>query len=274
MRIIRVSAVAAAATAILTLAACGGGTSTGGTSGGNTTSLTYWASNQGASLQADYNVLGPELAKFKQQTGITVHLQVIGWADLLNRILAATTSGQGPNVVNIGNTWSASLQATGAFLPFTSSTFSQVGGESKFLTSAIGSTGAAGKAPAAVPIYSLAYALYYNKAMFQAAGISSPPATWSDLVADGTKLTHGSQYGLAVEGASIPENIHNVFILSKQMGGSFFDWPATRPSPRRRTWLPSSNGSTSWPPTTSSTPVTPNTTRTSRFRTSPRARTA
>ena len=224
MRIIRVSVVAAAATAVLTLAACGGGTSTGA-SGGNTTSstLTYWASNQGASLQADYNVLNPELAKFKQQTGITVHVQVIGWADLLNRILAATTSGQGPDVVNIGNTWSASLQATGAFLPFTSSTFGQVGGETKFLTSAIGSTGAAGQPPAAVPIYSLAYALYYNKAMFTAAGIASPPTTWSDLVADGTKLTHGSQYGLAVEGASIPENIHNVFILSKQMGGSFFD---------------------------------------------------
>ena len=225
MRIIRVSAVAAAATAVLTLAACGGSTSTGSSGGGNTTSktLTYWASNQGATLQTDYSVLNPELAKFKQQTGITVKLQVVGWADLLNRILAATTSGQGPDVVNIGNTWSASLQATGAFLPFTSSTFSQVGGESKFLTSAIGSTGAAGQPPTAVPIYSLAYALYYNKAMFTAAGIASPPTTWNELVADGKKLTHGGNYGLAVEGASIPENIHNVFILSKQNGGSFFD---------------------------------------------------
>lgn len=225
MRIIRVSAAAAAATAALTLAACSSSTSTGGSGGGNTTSatLTYWASNQGASLQTDYSVLNPELAKFKQQTGITVHLQVIGWADLLNRILAATTSGQGPDVVNIGNTWSASLQATGAFLPFNGSSFSQVGGESKFLTSALGSTGAASQPPAAVPIYSLAYGLYYNKALFQAAGIASPPTTWDELVADGKKLTHGGTYGLAVEGASIPENIHNVFVLSKQKGGSFFD---------------------------------------------------
>jgi ABC-type glycerol-3-phosphate transport system substrate-binding protein len=204
--------------------ACGGGTSTG-SGGGNSQSstITYWASNQGASLQTDYSVLKPELAKFKQQTGITVNLQVVGWADLLNRILAATTSGQGPDVVNIGNTWSASLQATGAFLPFTSSTFNQVGGESKFLTSAIGSTGAAGQTPSAVPLYSLAYALYYNKAMFKAAGIASPPTTWSQLVTDGQKLTHGGNSGLAVEGASIPENIHNVFILSKQNGASFFN---------------------------------------------------
>jgi multiple sugar transport system substrate-binding protein len=225
VRITRVSALAAAATALFTLVtACGGGSSTG-SGGGNSTSktITYWASNQGASLQTDYSVLNPELAKFKQQTGITVKLQVIGWADLLNRILAATTSGQGPDVVNIGNTWSASLQASGAFLPFTSSTFNQVGGESKFLASAVGSTGTAGQPPAAVPIYSLAYALYYNKAMFKAAGIASPPTTWSELVTDGKKLTHGGNYGLAVEGASIPENIHNVFILSKQNGGSFFD---------------------------------------------------
>jgi multiple sugar transport system substrate-binding protein len=225
VRITRVSACAAAATALFTLVtACGGGSSTG-SGGGNSTSktITYWASNQGASLQTDYSVLNPELAKFKQQTGITVKLQVIGWADLLNRILAATTSGQGPDVVNIGNTWSASLQASGAFLPFTSSTFNQVGGESKFLASAVGSTGTAGQPPAAVPIYSLAYALYYNKAMFKAAGIASPPTTWSELVTDGKKLTHGGNYGLAVEGASIPENIHNVFILSKQNGGSFFD---------------------------------------------------
>ncbi|HXP55359.1 MAG TPA: sugar ABC transporter substrate-binding protein [Streptosporangiaceae bacterium] len=228
MRITRVSAAAAAAaTACALVAACGGGSSTGGTGGGSgstkNATITYWASNQGASLQADYNTLNPELKKFKQQTGITVKLQVIGWADLLNRILAATTSGQGPDVVNIGNTWSASLQATGAFLPMTTSTLSQIGGSAKFLTSAMGSTGAAGQTPIAVPIYSLAYGLYYNKAEFKAAGISTPPATWDQVVADGKKLTKGGNYGLAIEGANPSENIHNVFILSKQKGGSFFD---------------------------------------------------
>jgi multiple sugar transport system substrate-binding protein len=226
VRITRVSAVAAAAATVCALAAaCGGGTSSGSSSSSSSkpATITYWASNQGASLQADYTTLNPELKKFKQQTGITVKLQVVGWADLLNRILAATTSGQGPDVVNIGNTWSASLQATGAFLPFDSKTISQVGGQSKFLASAMGSTGAVGKTPTAVPIYSLAYGLYYNKAEFKAAGISSPPTTWDQVVADGKKLTKGGTYGLAIEGANPSENIHNVFVLSKQKGGSFFD---------------------------------------------------
>jgi len=221
-----IAVVAAALATILT--ACGGGTptSTGGTgSAGNThpKTLTYWASNQGSSIQDDYKTLGPELQKFQQQTGIKVKLQVVGWADLLNRILAATTSGQGPDVVNIGNTWSASLQATGAFLPFTSQNFSQIGGENRFLSSAVGSTGAAGKPPTAAPLYSLAYGLYYNKKLFAQAGIAGPPVTWDQLIADGKKLTKGGVYGLAIEGGSIPENTHHAFVLAAQHGGSFFD---------------------------------------------------
>lgn len=216
------AAVAALALAAAT-AGCGGGTSpaTSGNGGGSQT-ITYWASDQGSSIADDYTVLDPVAKKFQQQTGIKVNVQVIGWPDLLNRILAATTSGQGPDVVNIGNTWSASLQATGAFLPWTSQNFSSIGGENRFVSSALGSTGAAGKPPVAVPLYSLAYALYYNKALFAQAGISGPPATWDQLIADGKKLTHGSIYGLAIEGSSIPENIHHAYIFGKQHGCSWF----------------------------------------------------
>jgi ABC-type glycerol-3-phosphate transport system substrate-binding protein len=206
------------------VAGCGGGTTTNSaTNGTGSTTLTYWASNQGSSINADYTVLDPELAKFQRQTGIKVKLEVIGWPDLLNRILAATTSGQGPDVVNIGNTWSASLQATGALVSWTSQDFASIGGESRFVASALGSTGAAGKPPTAVPLYSLAYALYYNKALFQQAGIAGPPTTWAELIADGKKLTHGGTYGLAIEGASIPENIHHAFVFAKQHGCDFFD---------------------------------------------------
>jgi multiple sugar transport system substrate-binding protein len=225
VHLIRTPVLAAAAVALAAaMAGCGGGTSpsAGGSSSGPAT-ITYWASDQGSSISDDYKVLDPVLAQFQQQTGIKVNLEVIGWPDLLNRILAATTSGQGPDVVNIGNTWSASLQATGAFLPWTAQNFATIGGESRFVSSAIGSTGAAGKPPVAVPLYSLAYALYYNKAEFAAAGISGPPTTWAQLVADGKKLTHGGTYGLAIEGSNPSENIHHVFILAAQHGCSFFN---------------------------------------------------
>ncbi len=223
MRTHRISAALALTAAIvLTASACGGGDSGGGSNSSPKT-LTYWASNQGSSLENDKQVLEPELKKFEQQTGIKVNLEVIPWSDLLNRILAATASGQGPDVLNIGNTWSASLQATGALLPFDQAAFDKIGGKDRFLESTIASAGAKGKDPAAVPLYSMAYGLYYNKKLFQAAGIATPPATWEDLVADGKKLTSGDKYGLAIEGGNVSENVHHAFTLGMQHGTGFYD---------------------------------------------------
>ena len=219
------------------LAACGGGSS--GAAGGGATgaasstaagapslkgqTLTYWASNQGSSLDADKQTLQPELDKFEQQTGVKVKLEVVGWDNLLNNILAATTSGKGPDVLNIGNTWSASLQATGAFLPWDDATIAKVGGKDRFLAGSLSATGVKGQPPTALPIYSLAYALYYNKAMFAQAGITAPPATWEEFVADGKKLTGDGHWGVAIEAGNPTENAHHAFTFAAQEGGDLFD---------------------------------------------------
>jgi multiple sugar transport system substrate-binding protein len=222
----RYQVAASAASAILLCAAataCGGGSSTGG--GGDNSSpktLTYWASNQGPDIATDKRVLGPELKKFEKQTGIKVKLEVISWNDLQNRILTATSSGQGPDVLNIGNTWAASLQATGALLPFDSKTLAKIGGKSRFEPTAMEATGASGKPPVSIPLYSLAYALYYNKQMFQDAGLSGPPKTWDELVTDAKKLTQNGKYGLGLEAGNYRENAHHAFILGKQHGANFF----------------------------------------------------
>ncbi|WP_406457679.1 sugar ABC transporter substrate-binding protein [Streptomyces sp. NBC_00876] len=224
MRTIRA---AAAVTLAISIAAgvtgCGGGTSAKGGSNDSPKTLTYWASNQGPSIEADKKILTPELKKFEDQTGIKVKLEVVPWADLLNRILAATTSGQGPDVLNIGNTWSASLQATGALLPWDKANFDAIGGRDRFVDSAVASAGAEGKDPSAVPLYSLAYALYYNKKSFADAGIDKPPATWDELVEDGKKLSKDGKWGLGAEGANLSNNIHQTFVLGQQHGADFFD---------------------------------------------------
>lgn len=220
--------IALAASALLavgTAAGCGGGSDNG--SGGGSAApktLTYWASNQGRSIEQDKQVLTPELQKFQRQTGIKVNLEVIGWPDLLNRILAATSSGQGPDVLNVGNTWSASLQATGAFVDFDDKTLAKVGGKGRFIASTLTSTGAAGKPPQFVPIYGLAYGLFYNKKLFEDAGISGPPQTWQQLVDDARKLTkpEKKQYGVAILGASYTEGAHFAFMFGLQNGAKLF----------------------------------------------------
>jgi multiple sugar transport system substrate-binding protein len=214
----------------LVVAACGGssddnkGSSTSSASAAKNLkgqTITYWASNQAKDVPTDYKLLKPELDKFTRQTGVKVNLKVIGWADLFNNITAATTSGKGPDVLNIGNTWSASLQATGAFLPFDGGTLGQIGGQDKFVGSSFSATGAKGQTPTSVPLYGLAYALFYNTKLFKEAGIDSPPKTWSEFVADAKKLTKPpDQYGVTLEGGSISEGAHFA--------------PTTPPTPRAR----------------------------------------
>ncbi|MFD3513090.1 ABC transporter substrate-binding protein [Streptomyces sp. NPDC058657] len=223
MRRIRIAAVGAVTLSlVLSMAACGGGSAGGSGSNEQPKTLTYWASNQGASIEVDKKVLQPELDKFEKQTGIKVKMEVVPWADLLKRILTATTSGQGPDILNIGNTWSASLQSTGALLPWDAKNFDAIGGKDRFVESVLGSTGVQGQDPAAVPLYSMAYALYYNKKLFKEAGIAKPPATWDEVVEAGKKLTKIGKSGIGVEGSNLSANIHQVFVLGKQHGADFF----------------------------------------------------
>lgn len=219
MRIGKISVALAMALVATTAAACGGGESASGPK-----ELVYWASNQGTSLDNDKAVLQPELDKFEKASGIKVKVEVVPWTDLLNRILAATTSGQGPDVLNIGNTWSASLQATGAFLPFDDATIDKVGGKARFLGPSLAATGASGQPPVGLPLYGQAYGLYYNKKLFADAGIAKPPATWEELVADGKKLTDASkgQWGLSLQAGQVTENSHHAAILGAQQGAQFF----------------------------------------------------
>jgi multiple sugar transport system substrate-binding protein len=205
-----------------TTAGCGGSDSS--SSAGGSKTLTYWASNQSPSLAADKTNLAPVLADFEKQTGIKVKLQVIGWPDLYNKILAATTSGQGPDVLNIGNTWAPSLQATGAFMPFGTKEFDAIGGKDKFVDAAIKTGGAEGKDPTSVPYLGLVYGLYYNKKMFADAGLQ-PPTTWEELVSAAKKLTDPAKkvYGMAMEGGSYTEGVHFAYIFGKQHGADPFD---------------------------------------------------
>ncbi|MFF9347053.1 ABC transporter substrate-binding protein [Streptomyces sp. NPDC014734] len=223
MRRIRAAVVGAATLSLaLTATACGGGSAGGSGSNSEPGTLTYWASNQGASIEVDKKVLQPELDKFEKETGIKVKLEVVPWSDLLNRILTATTSGQGPDVLNIGNTWSASLQSSGALLPWDTKNFEAIGGKDRFVESALGSTGVSGQDPAAVPLYSMAYALYYNKKMFRDAGVEKPPTTWDELVTTGKRLSKDGKGAIGVEGSNLSNNIHQVFVLGKQHGADFF----------------------------------------------------
>ncbi|GAA4177535.1 sugar ABC transporter substrate-binding protein [Phytohabitans flavus] len=221
----KIRTIAAGVSAVLlaaTMAACSdSGDDSGGGSG---VTLTYWASNQGASLDNDKAILTPELEKFTQQTGIKVKLEVVPWSDLTNNTLSAAVSGQGPDVLNIGNTNAVTFQSTGAFYPFDDAALEKIGGKDHFVSSAFATAGATGQPPTSIPLYSQVYALYYNKKLFADAGLQ-PPKTWEELVSAAQKLTNPAQkkWGIVIPGATVNSSMHFSFIFSEQNGGSAFD---------------------------------------------------
>ena len=208
---ITVPAIALGAAACSSSGGSSSGSDTG--SGGSGTTLTYWASNQGPVLDKDKEVLTPVLAKFTQQTGIKVNLEVIGWNDLQTRIQTAITSSSGPDVLNIGNTWAASLQATGAFMPYDAAAFTAIGGKDKFVKPALDDRRRPWSGPDLGPAISA-----WPTASTTTSDVHRRRHPAADhLGGDGRRGPeadqHGQEhYGIALAAGSYTENVHFAFI--------------------------------------------------------------
>ncbi|HEY0247552.1 MAG TPA: sugar ABC transporter substrate-binding protein [Gryllotalpicola sp.] len=214
------------ATAVaVALSGCGSNNAGGG-SGGSGTTITYLSSQQGPSVTATATDLKPVIAKFTKQTGIKVNVQVADWNSLQTKINTSISAGTGPDVMNIGNTWGPSYQAGGAFTEFTGKNADAIGGLDKFATTALNAGSQADKtsSPASVPLFGLAYGLYYNKALFKEAGIATPPTTWEEMVADAKKITAlgNGKWGIAIAGNNYTESIHFAFLTAAQNGGDWY----------------------------------------------------
>ena len=123
---------------------------------------------------------------------MNVNFKVIPWSDLFNNITTATTSGKGPDVLNIGNTWSASLQATGAFLPFDGGTLRRSAARTSSCRPRSRPAARPGRTRPRSRSTGSSYALFYNKKLFKQAGLQ-PPKTWSEFVADAEEADQGHQ---------------------------------------------------------------------------------
>lgn len=247
MKMILKAAAAIAATTALAFTLSGCGSSGQAASGGDT--ITYWATNQGESVEKDRQILAPALERFTAATGTKVNLEVISWTDMYNRILTAVTSGDGPDVLNIGNTWAVTLQETGAFEPVEGKLLDAIGGKDRFVQSAWETSGAPGRTPTSIPLYSQAYSLYYNTKLFKEAGITEAPKTWEEFVADAKKLTKDTdgdgktdQWGITAAAGAVTSGAHQAFIRGLQNGGGLFDDAGKPRSTARHRSPASSNG--------------------------------
>jgi multiple sugar transport system substrate-binding protein len=162
--------------------------------------------------------------RFTQASGIPVRVESFPWSNYLTKITTAITSGVGPDVIEIGNTWAPTLADSGGLVPWTAKMFKAIGGESKFLKTSMEVTTAPGKPIVSVPFLGQTWVLEYNKEMFKKAHIASPPRTWRQFITDAKKLSDPAKgiYGVAAPiGANGADQTWD-WIIFRQEGGHYY----------------------------------------------------
>ncbi len=211
----RSSALAGAAVlavASLGLSACGGssGTSSGGT-GKAASSITVWTA-----VGPDYDWQKSFLAGFTKQTGIQVSYQAFPETSFTDKLFTAQQAKSSAFAVfENPQSQTSDYKATSSIL-----------GLNSYLSSAPASydrsgipSGETGQCTLNGVTYCMPVALdggpqmFYNKAMFSAAGIATPPATWSQVVADAAKLTTSKHAGICMRGSEAAPNGYPVLLM-------------------------------------------------------------
>ncbi len=106
-----------------------------------------------------------------------------------DKILQGIRGGNGADVVSSFTTDNVGQFCNGAFLDLNPMlATSGVDKNSAFVKTMVDYTQYKGK-QCTLPLLGDAFGLYYNKDLFAAAGISSPPKTWAQFTADAVKLT-------------------------------------------------------------------------------------
>lgn len=198
--------IAAAMTATL-FTGCGSKTSggdQGGTSTSGKTKITVWHYFDGQQQQKAMENLA---TKFNSsQDKIEVSVEFVPRAELTKQFTIGLVADKLPDVGLVDNPDMASFSAMGLFADITDK-MNSYDGKDQFYPGPISSCQLNGKYYG-IPLGSNDLALYYNKDMFNAAGVQ-PPTTWDELKAAAKKLTKpGTTYGLAI---AAPKNEEGTF---------------------------------------------------------------
>ncbi len=147
--------------------------------------LTYWAAPL-ASNERTVEVWNSVLAGLKEETGISVAMEVVPWADTTKKVTTAITSGVGPDIIGCGNNMSVQLSPTGALLPLTNERMAKIGGADIFYPNV---TGEEGKDPVTISLNGGVHLLVYNVEAYKSVGLDTIPEDWDTFIKAAQKLT-------------------------------------------------------------------------------------
>jgi multiple sugar transport system substrate-binding protein len=182
-RLLRGSATTIAVVAALLLAGCAGGGQQKTATAKQPVTITFW---HGYNLKADVAEINGLIGKFE---ALHPDIKVKTVADVADdKLMQGLRSANGPDIVSSFTTSSVGAMCTGGLIDLNPYLKKDNINKDIFIKSRLDYAQFNGN-QCTLPLLGDAFGLYYNTDMFKAAGIATPPKTWSEFKADAVKLT-------------------------------------------------------------------------------------
>jgi len=160
--------------------------------------------------------------KFHAKTGADITFETYASSsEEQTKIQTSMVSGDGPDVYVLGTTFTPVAYATKGFQTLSDADWQKIGGRERFVPESLGMSGPDPQHQIGIPMSTRPYGLAYNTAMFQSAGITSPPRTWDEFVADAQRLTQPDSgvYGTSLAYSDPYSPWKYIWMFTLQSGG-------------------------------------------------------
>ena len=155
----------------------------------------------GAELPDGY--LDDIVAKYKEETGVTVELLTAPWADTKTAITAGATNGTIADIISVDGAWLAEFADMGIIADV------EAAGVDTALASDIWEVEGT---KYVVPVNNFAYPMYVNMDILEKAKVSEIPKTWTELIDACNKIKDAGYSAFALNlGTTNANGIQNVF---------------------------------------------------------------
>ncbi|MCQ8875561.1 sugar ABC transporter substrate-binding protein [Mesorhizobium sp. LMG17149] len=147
--------------------------------------------------------------------GITVKFEVVPWDVLLQKLTTDITAGTNADLSIIGTRWLIDFVQQDVAEPLDG--YIKPDFKDRFIDTFLSPSIMDGKTYG-LPIAASARAMYYNKELFEKAGIAKPPATWTELQEDARKIKAlgSGTFGFGLQGKEIETDVYYYYAMWSQ----------------------------------------------------------
>ncbi|UTI40207.1 sugar ABC transporter substrate-binding protein [Niallia sp. RD1] len=170
-----------------------------------------------------------QAAEFEEETGIKVNYEVVGFEQLHDKMFTALSGGSDDyDIIHVRDDWADEFASQGFLEPLddyitddVKNSFSQLSFDNLSYDGNI----------YGVPRYLWLTQFYYNKEIFEEAGITKVPETWDELIEVGKQIQEKTDIEYALSTQLREQDAIRPFILNlRAEGGEFWDYSTNKPT--------------------------------------------